>query len=233
MLNGSVIYHLPLNENIVVLKGAFKVYEGEEEGFIISPFDREENRFIIINEEKDIFPVGNNSSGMQFRLHEADALNDHFTSYGEYTENVKNCVDAIANGKLQKVVLSRCELQKLPDDFDALAFFHKLVSTYPEAFTYLLSVPMYGTWIGATPELLLQAEDMNIHTMALAGTKNHEGTLDNAFTEKEVVEQQVVKDYVREIMDKYCNDVSLIQGIRQAGNLEHIVTNFKGILKEH
>jgi isochorismate synthase EntC len=46
------------------------------------------------------------------------------------------------------------------------------VSFYPDAFTSLVSVPGIGTWIGATPELLMEVKAGSLRTMALAATRS-------------------------------------------------------------
>ena len=50
------------------------------------------------------------------------------------------------------------------------------------------------TWIGASPELLLDYDKGEARTMALAGTKD----LQEDFSPKEVEEQQMVQDFIEE-----------------------------------
>ena len=232
MLKGTVLYRLPLQDTIIRLSGNFKLYDPGDEGFIVAPFSNEEERYIILNEKEEIISLHKFIPSNDLELHVADRLNNHFSGHSEYMECVKSGVKAIETGRLEKVVLSRCEQVELPGSFAAESFFRDLSISYPDAFTYMLSVPVFGTWMGASPELLLNSEGKNIHTMALAGTRiNH--SPDGNFTEKEINEQSLVKDYVREILDKYCENVSPVQGVRQAGNLEHIVTYFKAECREN
>ena len=58
--------------------------------------------------------------------------------------------------------------------------------------------------MGATPERLISIDkQLNLKTMALAGTQKFNGTLQVKWQEKELLEQQYVTDYILEnINDK-------------------------------
>ena len=232
MLKGTVLYHLPLEDTIVQLKGNLQLYNPGDEGFLIAPFNKEEEQYIILPEEEQIIPLSRLSTEQVLDLHYNEPFQNHCNSLEDYTDYINKGIDTIALGRLKKVVLSRCEWIKLPSKFNVLSYFKDLCITYPDAFTYLISVPVFGTWIGASPEVLLNVQQNIVHTMALAGTRLQNNAEDTSFTEKEFNEQLLVKDYIKEILEKYCADVSLVQGIRQAGKLEHIVTYFKALLKE-
>ena len=227
MLKGTVLYRLPLQDTIIRLSGNLKLYNKGDEGFIITPFSNDEERYIILAEAEETIPLHKFKPGSDPEMHTADWENRHFSTQSEYTGYVKSAISAIENGRLEKVVLSRCEQIELPESFEAESFFRDLSISYPDAFTYMLNIPVYGTWIGASPETLLTSEGNTIHTMALAGTKRNNNESAEQFTEKEFNEQLLVRDYVRDVLDKYCDAISVVQGVRQAGNLEHIVTYFK------
>ncbi len=73
--------------------------------------------------------------------------------------------------------------------------FIELCTEYPNAFVYLISSPLFGTWIGATPEVLLSLHGQQGYTMALAGTKHVKTT--GAWNEKEIEEQYIVTEYIQ------------------------------------
>jgi isochorismate synthase len=73
--------------------------------------------------------------------------------------------------------------------------FHALCEKYPNTFVYLASSRLFGTWIGATPEVLLSMHGKQGYTMSLAGTKKLKE--DEMWAEKEMEEQAIVTDYIQ------------------------------------
>ncbi|UYZ63543.1 chorismate-binding protein [Hymenobacter weizhouensis] len=118
----------------------------------------------------------------------------------EYSALVRRGVAAIAGGQVLKVVSSRAARQPLPAGFDALAAFWELTRRYPLAFCSLVSAPGAGTWLGATPEILVQVtEGGQFSTMALAGTQpaapGHAPS-EAIWRQKEIEEQALVARYI-------------------------------------
>jgi isochorismate synthase len=79
--------------------------------------------------------------------------------------------------------------------------------------------------MGATPEILFKLGDEHAETMALAGTKP---AGDAKWTEKEIKEQQIVTDYIEELLFK--NNITEYSktGLTtvEAGNVVHLKTGF-------
>ncbi|MGB2424265.1 MAG: chorismate-binding protein, partial [Flavobacteriales bacterium] len=120
------------------------------------------------------------------------------TSRTEHMGNVEAALDAIRIGAIDKVVVSRTRVS-----VDAAApelAFTNLCALHPHALVYLMHHPVEGTWCGATPELLLRAQQHDVDTVSLAGTRR-KGS-DEAWTDKERQEQQVVTDHVLEVLEK-------------------------------
>lgn len=57
------------------------------------------------------------------------------------------------------------------DESNTEALFAALLETYPNALVYLISDPILGTWLGASPELLLRSVGEQGFSVSLAGTK--------------------------------------------------------------
>lgn len=110
----------------------------------------------------------------------------------EYLSRAESLIRLMQNEELQKVVLSRVisKIQKL----DVEHQFEVLANKYPNAFVYLISSPKFGTWIGATPEILLQKVGDKYLTMSLAGTRKTNDSI--PWSEKEYEEQKIVSDYI-------------------------------------
>lgn len=121
---------------------------------------------------------------------------DHRTDRSSYEAMVAKAVK-LASDMQGKIVLSRIDTQerhglRLSESLLALR------KKFPQAFVYLIHSPAYGTWMGATPETLIDRYDEDFHTMALAGTK----PIDEVFTQKEFDEQLLVsKDIMEQLTD--------------------------------
>lgn len=155
----------------------------------------------------------------------------HAMSKHEYCDGVEAMINEIKSGKVQKSVLSRVHLENVQEGFSAVELYKRLVKIYPNACVYLTYIPHTGLWIGATPELLLQVEEDELHTVSLAGTKKTESAGGFNWGLKELEEQKVVTDYIRQCLEKYFpGKVSVSQPASVvAGPVEHLKTTFRVI----
>lgn len=118
----------------------------------------------------------------------------------DYQERVARAVAKIRHGKCAKIVLSRTEPRALSRDADLLALTEALARAHPQAFVSLVSSSVTGTWLTATPELLLGSGPDGIRTMALAGTQWPQEGTDPArlsWPDKIIEEQGLVAEYIR------------------------------------
>ena len=104
--------------------------------------------------------------------------------------------------------------------------FAQACDRYPEAFVTLFSAPQCGTWLVATPEVLLANEGKRWHTMALAGTMRYSDEK-LQWSEKNVQEQAYVSRYIADCLSRYSYDVA-VNGpyTTRAGMLAHLRTDF-------
>ncbi len=87
-----------------------------------------------------------------------------------FEDLVRRAKAAIAAGTLEKVVASRT--LTMPLDRAMLAtLFEDGLQRMPQALLALVHTPAHGTWLGASPERLLEAEDDRVRLDALAGTR--------------------------------------------------------------
>ncbi|PRY15518.1 isochorismate synthase [Pontibacter ummariensis] len=155
-----------------------------------------------------------------------------------YIKAVADAIEALQQGEMEKVVLSRNTRQELTEDFDLLQAFKKLQQTYPRAFVSLVSVPGLGTWLGASPEILVSIDQQNhFRTVALAGTQpaaNAESVASAIWRQKEIEEQAMVERYILSCFKKLRLREYSEVGPRTvvAGNLMHLRTDFKVDLEE-
>ncbi len=126
--------------------------------------------------------------------------NRQTTSESQYLKMVENALNSIQKGTLQKVVTSATRKVKLRHRFNSIDTFERLCSSYPEAFISLVTAPALGTWMGASPEPLIEVDKSRIFTtVALAGTQAYHPALplqDVAWKQKEIEEQALVSRYI-------------------------------------
>ncbi len=117
-----------------------------------------------------------------------------------YLNLVRKGIAETEKGAMEKIVLSRTLSIQLSGDVDVVNIFEDLCNTYPTALVSFVSSPEAGTWMGATPEVLVSLEDNTIFkTVALAGTKTFEKGVNLktvAWTQKEIEEQALVERYI-------------------------------------
>ena len=116
----------------------------------------------------------------------------------------------------------------------AATIYHDLCVAYPDAAVFLFSTPYTGTWIGASPELLLDFTPDRLMTVALAGTREASVCARDAVREwdgKNIREQQIVTDFITDLLRGHGYEV-LTEGpfTRRAGRVEHICTAISALI---
>lgn len=210
----------------------------KDQGFVFAPYISSEEKVLIKSDAKLIFDMGeldvttstsykgmnvNGLFGSEVIGPDSEKLRD------DHLQKVKQCINEIKSGNLDKVVITREELWEAKNvDFSAI--FKDLVNSYDDAFVYIWFHPLVGMWIGATPEMLVEKDDEFIHSTAIAGTRDIEDK--SEWGHKEIQEQKLVSDYVVDIFEK-----NLLSSTREfgpetvkAGRLEHLKTDITGEL---
>lgn len=141
----------------------------------------------------------------------------------DYLNLIQKTIDFLKQSSVEKIVMSRVKC--VPNQgFDLFQSFKKLAEIHPTAWVYLWHRPGEETWLGATPELLLKQEGSQVETVSLAGTKSPE----NEWTQKEIIEQQIVTDYIAENFSGVKNlQISGPETV-QAGKFHHLKSYISG-----
>ena len=172
-------------------------------GFAVSPFlnsDGSETLFL----KDDVYAVFSADELCDFRepaaYHVGSCLNiDVSGSREHFIKMVESGIASIADSKFDKVVPARTLDRTLADSFNLLKLLAEMSAAYPNAFVSLISIPEIGTWMGATPELLIESTSQHFRTVSLAGTQAFVEGMDlsaAAWTQKEIEEQAMVSRYV-------------------------------------
>lgn len=148
-----------------------------------------------------------------------------------HLQMLKTALATLRTGKLEKVVLGR--KISVPMETGFIDSYESLLAKYPGAFCYLWFHPAVGTWMGASPELLLEYAAGQLKTSSLAGTRPAVGGSDPSWSAKERREQQIVTDYIANTIRKAGGvpRVGETSNFR-AGNLWHLYTPVKAKLSE-
>ncbi|QNF35876.1 chorismate-binding protein [Adhaeribacter swui] len=170
--------------------------------------------------------------------HVSRKVKPHQTSEDSFKNLVQESVAAIEAGQIEKVVLSRVRATDLVAGFDLMDTYLRLQEVYSNAFVSLISIPETGTWMGASPEILVQVSKERIFkTVALAGTQALTADCNPAkasWQQKEIEEQSLVKRYILNCFKRIHLRDYTETGPRTvvAGNLMHLRTDFSVDMKK-
>lgn len=196
-------------------------------GFVFAPFDGENPAVLIKNDEAFVAVLEPSPS---FSNRPVISLQNQDLNKDSYLELINKAVHNIDSGEIKKVVLSRSidlETTKTP-----FVLFNELLHQNLKTFCYLWFHPKIGLWSGATPEILLETRNGQFKTMSLAGTQLYKGENVPIWEEKELKEQAMVTQFIREsLQDKVSSLLVSEAESTRAGNLWHIRTSVSGNMK--
>lgn len=208
-----VLYRQPGTQEASLLIGlAQKITDPQlpnEPGFFIAPFQHSEHYpHVWLRGEARSFEdftatkayTTTSSSLSWHTVSHGDALPSASQAEQSYKMLVRAAMDTILQGKAQKIVTSRRWTIPTPHLFDLLELWSRVALAYPDAFVSLVSTPYTGTWLCASPELLVSEDAAGVfRTVALAGTQPALEGLRSAealWTHKEIEEQALVSRYI-------------------------------------
>lgn len=151
----------------------------------------------------------------------------HFTgeTQPEYLLKLKEVIEVIKRNQLPKLVISRRKIFRDFKDIDLKKSFENLCKTYPNAFRYIF-ISEKASWMGAFSEVLgkFNKTTHEFETMSLAGTL----PISESWSKKEIEEQKPVSDYIRNILEKYSENIDISETYDHiSGNIKHLRTDFK------
>lgn len=188
------------------------------QGFIFSNFDNSACYLFTPD-----FSLDETSSEFHFKKEKPYSI-----SKDAYLHQAADFLQEIQNQNIGKAILSRIKSENF-DSSKTFELYHQLCETYPEALVYLVSSVEFGTWIGASPEVLVETDDDILYTMALAGTKKDAKT---AWTEKEMEEHELVSDFIVDQLKNFeLNNIESVGPFEsEAGPVTHLQTNINADL---
>jgi len=146
-----------------------------EAGFVFAPYHIAENSPVILL-KPGIFTNDYDSenppevTGLQPFSKEEESGSCPLQTKDEYLDLIKETIETIHEGALSKVIISR-QIPVCRPNSTLGTTFVQLQEQTPNAFTYLVNLPVAGVWMGATPEVLIKSDGKNFETVSLAGTQ--------------------------------------------------------------
>jgi isochorismate synthase len=251
---GFAAWQLPLSSNRHISIGDVTMQKQDrlnDQGFIFHPYDDKEPGHFIRSKlsfdiEDEVLSIGKSEGQLleTFENHSSENNSYHINASPvaleidktDFLKYVSQSVDAIKSGSFQKVVPARSKQVCLTRDFDLYANYKQLCEAYPNAFVSVVSIPEVGTWVGATPEVLINVDQELFQTVSLAGTQKYDPSLslsEVAWTQKEIEEQAMVSRYIINCFKKIRLREFQEAGPKTvvAGNLIHLKTSFSVDIK--
>ena len=162
----------------------------------------------------------------------------------DYATTFARFHSALIEGEFRKLVLARCAEEEMSGATDVEALFHCACRLYPRTFVALVSTPQSGTWLVATPEILLDGSGNQWRTVALAGTMKLEGGMldfdtgrggasdvrpaEITWSTKNIQEQHYVATYIKDCLLQFADDICEEGPTTvRAGNLVHLRSDFR------
>ncbi|WP_429089799.1 isochorismate synthase [Aeromonas rivipollensis] len=159
---------------------------------------------------------------------------------GEFKASVSAALDAFAQGKLAKVVLSRKLILTLHKPADPERVLARLMAQNPHAFHFSLPLGQGRRLLGASPELLLRVSGGDVFTHPLAGSARRasEPEQDEAVarellaSSKDQHEHRLVIDEIRRVLTPHCRELAIPPGptLMSTDTLWHLGTPIAGQL---
>jgi len=213
-MSDSIAYRLPGSSAIVSASGTFSLLENGRTpvGFVVSDFLHQ--RVFQFTETSEAFT--------DFHTQQQQPV---VISKRDYQIEAGAMLNAFPVMQVEKAVYSRVKSSTFPIG-KARQLFNELEQTYPNAFVYLVSSAEFGTWVGATPEVLVDVKATSLETVALAGTHPVNDT--SEWTAKEHEEHRFVVDAVEEALIRTGCKVIEKDGPHavSAGPVQHLKTYF-------
>jgi isochorismate synthase len=214
-MENCIIFSLPKSNAF------FRFVIGEGDSFF--DFISFENQASPVSFKGTVQEVDLQDLQINWRANKTDAISTNFNDYEKAFFQIQN---QIRLGVVSKVILSKLTVKEVNLDFIQIKnILSKLRDKNPNAFIYFLSTENSGTWIGASPELLIKKQNQTAQTIALAGTKF---LINDNWTNKEFEEQKIVADYIIGILKKYKLDFiqSNLETL-QSGAIYHLANSFE------
>ena len=204
-----------------------------EAGFVFAPYRISENCPVILLKPKVYFENFSLETRLDINSFEAfsNKVEDEpclVRTKNNYLKLIKETVAEISRGTFSKVIISR-QIPVKRSVASLAGTFMQLHEQTSNAFTYLVNFPVAGTWMGATPEVLIRSDGNCFETVSLAGTQVRKpGHKEYYWSTKDIEEQAFVSRYMLDVFFNF--DIHQYKTIGpetlESGKVAHLKTSF-------
>lgn len=220
------------NKNDVSFHSRFDQLNGHA-GFVFAPFRITENSPAILLRPAAFFENFISGEAPDIRLFEPFdsepvAGKCQVQSREDYLQMIEETIEVLKQGSLSKVIISR-QIPVQRSDHSLGSTFFELQNRTPNAFTYLVNLPVAGTWMGATPEVLIKSEGEQFETVSLAGTQVRKpGAEEYYWSTKDIEEQAFVSRFMLDVFFNFDIHRYKTSGpeTMESGKVAHLKTSF-------
>ena len=221
------------NASDVLLFDRFDQLNGEA-GFVFAPYRITEKCPVILLKPAiylEDFIASEQLNFNEIISFKADQKNEEHCegcTQEDYVNTINDTINAIRKSEMAKVIISRqIPVERTTDSIGTIFF--QLQDKTPNAFTYLINLPVAGTWMGATPEVLLKLDGLLFETVSLAGTQVRKYDSDDYYwNTKDIEEQAFVSRYMLDVFFNF--DIHQYKTIgpetMESGKVAHLKTSF-------
>jgi isochorismate synthase len=203
----------------------------QSDGFTMIPFCEDHDKpSIFIKEDKHIH--GMNEICLYLNSIDFDIQTITYSGRNNYHDAFNKFINVLDKNEYKKLVLSCSKI--FLTSYTPAELFKTACTKYPHLMVYLCYTQESGLWLGCTPEIILDGCGNLFHTIALAGTQTLlEGDMIRKWDDKNILEQKLVTDYIRDIITEYSNTLNISSPYtHRAGQLAHLRTDFFFDLKD-
>lgn len=235
------VYRLPGEKEFrIVVNSQANGNDPKEGSFVIAPFQVTSSQPVVSIIPEFSWTSGTSVEGFMVQIQNLPpkSVEKHNfqsgTTHRQYQDYFEAFHNAFLQGELKKAILSCVNTVQTADPTHPARYFMDLIKAYPSAFVFLVHTEQYGTWLGATPEVLLGIENnLNQHdgwllTTALAGTKLPDKK-NQEWTAKEHEEHAFVREFLEGRLSEAGYQNPEINGpySQRAGAVTHLRTDYK------
>ncbi len=152
----------------------------------------------------------------------------HSTSHAEYINGVEGVIGSCSK-RSGKTVYSRAICGHIDPSTTPGRIARSLFEAHPNSLRFIYHTPQTGSWLGATPEILLDFDKTTgeFRTMALAGTRKKAGN--SPWDEKNIRENRFVIDFITDSLSRLgiTAEVAPLEEVAY-GEIEHLCAHIHG-----
>ena len=153
----------------------------------------------------------------------------------EWRPAIHRIQSKIRSNELKKAVLAR-QLELTADNPFALPkILERLAAESQDSYLFACKGRESGVFFGASPERLFRLEGTSLAVDSLAGSRPSEPELTNelALSEKDLQEQGLVTDFIREQIEPLCTGLKVTEpSVKTLATVQHLFTEITGSVRE-